>query len=450
MLLLVAVLAVGAALVARWSSTGERPVARVERATEQHEVEFAIEPPPPIAVLADEVVAGEPVADTLDPTPVPEAFTVVLRGTVSCSFGAVKLAQLSITTTQVDAPVLSAAVAADGAFEVDVTSLVVSSGDRELLVDARHPNAIAEHLVVEPQAFRDFAPGEKRVIPLEILLGRAACIVELRVLKASGVTTPVTVSMFSVSGPVLGSRIERDEKYDGSFLFYVPRGEYVLVAYVPDLRPATVRVGCDGQSRVDLGTITLDHGEKLSGRVEFRGDPLGWGYVQARLVGAPEGAPQALHWTGTSFEWSLREAFVDGKGNFEVSGLAAAEHELHVTRIEHLYGQDFASRVLIAPASNVVLEPKICRLVLEVLVGGEPKPIEFGTRSAYGKDGTKGTSSTSRHTQSGRATIWLVPGSSNEAVFDISEILGIPGEPERTFKLPDCAGGEELTMYINL
>lgn len=446
--MLVALVAVGAALVAWLSSSTERRDARVEPAPEQPEIELAVEPPPPVADYSDDVVASEPVADApISSQRSRDASTVVLRGTVICALGPLELTEISVTTPRIYAPVLSAAVAADGAFEVDVTSLVVSNDGSELLVDARHPNAIDEHLVVGTQAFRGLAPGEQRVIPLEIVLGRAACTVDVRV---NGTGAQVSVSVFGVSGPLLRAGIASDVRYDGSFRFHVPRGEYVLVAHCGGLRPSTVRFGCGQPSHVELEPITLESGAKLSGRVEFRGDPLGWGAVEARLVGAPRATTRALHWTGASFEWSLCEGFVGPKGTFEVSGLAPAEYELLVTRIEHMYGQDLGSRTVIAPASGIMLEPKICRLVLEVLVGGEPKSIEFDTRSAYVRDGAKHTSSTNGGTKSGRAIIWLAPGSSNEAVFDMSEILGVPGAPEKTFQLPSCVGGKELTMYINL
>lgn len=384
---------------------------------------------------------------------------VLLRGTVVCAFGEVELTSIEVSLG--GNPPLIGRVEGDGTFEMDVTKLVRTtrqfSHDKNawyrgnLDVIARHPRTLSERADVSTEPVVGVKSGQTIVLSVEFRLVRRECRVRGRVLTEDGAPLVATLSVFNDDGGKLGEIVRgAPVSSQGEFQLSLPTGEHVFVAYDRNWRPTTMRVSC-GASELELAPLVLMRGLAIHGVASLGGAPVGEGatvqVAWSRPMTLLAAESSQLGWTGDSFEWARRTAPTDASGAFEIGGLAPELYDVALIGVRNAALQNTEPLKITAPASDVVLAPNLCRLRLEVIVGAERKRVAFSTHEIL----RFGRSFATRHTDAdGRATLWLAPGSSVEASFDVSEILGVTDAPERTFQLPLCAGSGELELRIDL
>ena len=464
-LVLVAAALIAIVVVVVTSAPVEQFLASAERAPQSHESVLDAAVPPALderRPLGDFVVEPPPARDLIESQRerAVGAFSVVLRGAVTCPRGPAALTELSFTTTRVNSPVASAAVAADGSFELDVTTLLFNSFEREdpaligvlpeIVVDARHPHALPAHLLVATHTLHDIELGQRRQLTVAIYLDREACRVAVRVFTELGASSMAQVSAFGLFGADLGVNVATASVSDeGRFEFEIPGGEHVVAIYTTGWRPSTVRVNCRDLGRVDLPPIVLERGAVISGRAVRAEKPLGGSVVQARMIGVTGHAEVSHHpltWTGATFEWKSQSAFASSEGDFEITGLAFADYALACSGLSGVHQASLHAAEVSAPASGVVVEPVLCPLSLEVLIRGERKTVSFSLHQTRPSASSISSHSTDRE---GRALLWLEPGASSAVCFDSSVVPDIDYRT-RKFELPNCADGEDLTLRIDL
>lgn len=351
---------------------------------------------------------------------------------------------------------------ATGGFCVDLAPIfdvaTKESPLEELVVGAEHPRTTRTETRVRVAGLE---PQSRYSVELElheaaILIGRvlppASSHSESTADSAELATPPaieVGLLSFADGRPQLPSidrvRVERD----GTFLLRSPAArDCVIVAFSNAALPYSRVVRVVPGAPIELGTVTLDAGASLAGRVARLGEP-----VERALVGiaARREFDVVLPVLGARLGWSAGEfqrtgAMVetDTEGRFVVRGLAAGRYALDVLRSEGVRGAQKLSATLETDAPGVVdLEVSSARLelVVEDSAGaparGEATLVIEGAAAPVAARSTKLDGS-------GALALDLAPFATVRVTLDC------PGERVETFEFDAPGPGETRREHVQL
>jgi hypothetical protein len=186
--------------------------------------------------------------------------------------------------------------------------------------------------------------------------------------------------------------------------------EYLLVAFADGLRPVSRHLGVIEVGAHDLGSIVLDEGAVIRGRIEIEGE------FSVTATSPPTAIENRL-WSadpdltcmGDDVVWKRAHAFAARDGTFELSGLVPGPYDLTLRPRGGVTAVFVETEPVEAPADGVVLGAGVVAVRLELRRNGRPAPDE---RVEWGMVGMDGIASAHRVTSdaAGRVTLWLTPG----------------------------------------
>ncbi|HUR27445.1 MAG TPA: sigma-70 family RNA polymerase sigma factor, partial [Planctomycetota bacterium] len=233
---------------------------------------------------------------------------------------------------------IPALLGSDASFEADVSALV-QLGARRLLVRVDQ----ADHLPAEARV----ELGESAVLSAGTLTLHEARTAEGRVVAHDGAALgSVTVGLFSLlrgAQDVLPVDVAVTDA-DGRFHLRSPAGgAHVVIAFRDDARPAS-RLAELGTAALDLGTLRLEPGLTIAGRVEAPDEDSLRG-VRVRCEATKTQGERKLRLgdrrfvrTGDGYELATVIAACDGDGRFAFNGLGERACDVSVLEL----GETFA------------------------------------------------------------------------------------------------------------
>lgn len=269
-------------------------------------------------------------------------------------------------------PSISATIPADGAFQVDVSSLFTadpSHPPRELDLTVDHPRYLVAkgRVLVERGVLVQDGDGQP-VLQLSCDVGvQLAAVVHGSVFAPAGSNaTECNASIYRMNGdsPFLSPENETSCAPGGEFrLRTAYSGSYVVLVSTTDSAPATIPAQASIGEDLALSPIHLDAGSHLSGTVTAGGVAQPNMKVEAWNTNPPldpQGLPRpALIWTPQGFVRTSGRATTDDQGRFTIQGLPAGEFSV-VARgcappadLMSFFAQSLPAVAAIAPADNL-------------------------------------------------------------------------------------------------
>lgn len=295
-------------------------------------------------------------------------------------------------------PSISATIPADGAFQVDVSSLFTadpSHPPRELDLTVDHPRYLVAkgRVLVERGVVVQGGDGQP-VLQLSCDVGlQLAAVVHGSVFAPDGSSaTQCSASIYRMNGdsPFLAPENETTCAPGSEFrLRTAYSGSYVVRVSTADSVPATIPAQASIGEDLALPPIHLDAGSHLSGTVTAGGVVQPNVRVEAWNTNAPldpQGLPiSVMIWTPQGFVRTSGRATTDNQGRFTIQGLPAGEFHI-ATRGCALPADEMAFRTqslpavaAIAPSDNVSVPVSAAEIEFH-FDGVDPAPSEIEMR----------------------------------------------------------------------
>ncbi|MCK6448852.1 MAG: sigma-70 family RNA polymerase sigma factor [Planctomycetes bacterium] len=346
---------------------------------------------------------------------------------------------------------------ASGEFRVDLAPIfdaaTKESPLEELVVSAEHPRTtrVEVRVRVAGAEARSTYSVELALDEAAILIGRVLAPAHAGSADSRAAAAPIEVGLltFADGRPQLPLIDRASVGGDGSFLLRAAAArECLFVAFSSAAAPYSRVLRLSPGLPVDVGTVTLDAGSRLDGRVARAGEP-----VERALVGIAArrefdvvlpvlGA--RLGWRDGEFHRSGAMVETDADGRFVANGLAAGRYTLEVLRGEGLRGAQKLSAPLDTDApGTVALELSSARLEIAVL-DSAGRPARGAATFAIEGAPAQATASGAKFGDGGALALDLAPFATVRVTLDC------PGERVETFEFDAPGPGETRFERVQL
>lgn len=296
-------------------------------------------------------------------------------------------------------------------FRIDVSSIVFDARTQALRIRVEQPHGYPHDFVVPTL-------GEHRTEHASGMVELKADLVLDGDCVAWGTVAsprPARVAAFALNDGLPDSTPSDDAEpfpSHGSYMLSLKCDrDHAVVAFAEGCRPSTRIVPAGFRGEI---SFTLDRGESISGVVRVGGGSVsGLVRLEAAEPASREVAPRCsvggrwLVWNGAGFEWDSMSVVSDAEGRFEFTGLAPRGYTLSMGRVPGVYASDSPVSQVTAPASEVALTPRLCRLDLRLFQSGSPAAnVSFGVWEVGPQRTTMGSHKTD---EAGWAVLWVDP-----------------------------------------
>ena len=288
----------------------------------------------------------------------------------------------------------------DGRVTLDVAPLLEFGWAHTFVVRAHPPDGLtAETTAAIPEADDASPPAGRFSVEVEVRVVRAA-IVTGRVVRPDG--TPATVlpvqALLAEDTGAAGARTFGLGVYtDPTGAFRLPvdgRGPALIAVGARGFAPPCLPVTLDPYRPVDLGTIRLERGATLAGRIRCGGLPTEGMAVAVTWYGGRNDdvrpARDGYLWVEDGHAaWSMLEAQPNTDGTFRFEGLEPGPYRLRVVPESWgcaLHPDAYAQVDLIVRAPNERIEVDADRALLQVEVLMDGAKVEHAVVTVDGRD----------------------------------------------------------------